>query len=155
MSSGCDALLIKVLEPVACTMIWGSFFFLCAYVSCARRPLLTSRGPLNIILTSLFSGVRSAFPPNLGVFCLHGWALLVIGLVFACGLATTSVVWIWNSSPNLYSKKIPISFSSLKFLPPIKHTLSGRLDCYFGSSILRWPFPNRVLLFHYLDIYFI
>ena len=54
-----------------------------------RRPILASRDPWNIILTSLLLGIWLAFPPNLGVFCLHGRAFLAIGLVSACGLATT------------------------------------------------------------------
>ena len=58
-------------------------------MSLAHQPFPTLRGLPNIILTSLFSSVWLAFLPNLGVFCLHGRVLLVIGLMSACGLVTT------------------------------------------------------------------
>ena len=89
MSSGCGAWHIRGLESMVYATVWDSVFAFCKYLFHARRPFSTSRGPLNIISTSLLSGVWLAFLLNLGVFYLYGRALLVIGLVFPCGLATT------------------------------------------------------------------
>ena len=74
---------------MVCTTIYSGFFTFCKYLSHTCRPFPTSRSPLNIILTYLLSGVRLAFPPNLGVFFLHEQALLAVGLVSTCSLATT------------------------------------------------------------------
>ena len=71
------------------TTVWGGLFPFCEYLSRALQLSPTLQGPPNIILTFFLSAIWLAFPPNLGVFYLHGRALLATRLMFTCGLATT------------------------------------------------------------------
>ena len=89
MSSDYGAWPAGSLEPVVCTMVWWGLFAFRAYFSLVHQPLLTSRGPLNIILTSFLSSIWVVFPLNLGVFYLYRQAFLAIRTVTSCSLATT------------------------------------------------------------------
>ena len=99
-------------------------------MSHACRPLSTSRGPPNIILTSLFSGVRPAFPPNLGVFCLHERALLAIGLISTCNLVTTlGIVVRFNIAIKLESVHYALVACCSKYVHLLATTLSFVIRC--------------------------
>ena len=113
-----------------CTMVWGGFFAFCEYLSCARRLSLTLWDPLNIILTSLLSGIWLVFPPNIGVFYLHGWALLATGLMFACGLATTlSIVVCCNITIRPESIHCTLVAGGVKYVCILATTLGVAVRC--------------------------
>ena len=101
-----------------------------ASICLARQLSPTSRGPLNIILTSHLSGVWLAFPPNIGVFCLHRRVFLAIGLIFTCGLATTlSVAIRWNIAVRPESICCVLVACGVKYVRLLVTTLGVAICC--------------------------
>ena len=113
-----------------CTTVWGSLFAFCKYLSHTRRPFLTLQSPPNIIITSLFSGVWLTFPPKLRVFYLHGRVLLEIGLVSACGLATTLGIAVrCYTTIRLESAHCTLVACDVKYIHPLATTLNIAIRC--------------------------
>ena len=99
-------------------------------MSHARRPFPTPLSPLIIIPTSLLLGVWLAFLPNLGVFCLHRRALLAIGLVSACGLATSlSIIVRCNTAIKPESVHSALVACSVKYVHLLAITLNIAIRC--------------------------
>ena len=118
------------LELMVWTTVWGGFFAFCEYLSRVRRLSLTSRGPLNIILTSLLLGVWLTFPPNLKVLCLHGRALLATGLMFPYGLMTTlNVVIFCNTTIKSEYVCCTLVACSIKYVRLLATTFGIAVHC--------------------------
>ena len=85
---------------------------------------------MNIILTSLLSGTWLAFPSNFRVFYLHGQALLVTELMFACGLVTTFGVAVrCNTTIKLESVRCALVACGVKSIPLLATTLGIIVHC--------------------------
>ena len=81
-------------------------------------------------MTSLLSGVQSAFSPKLWVFCLREGALLVIGFVSACMLATTFEISIrCNTTIRPESVHYVLVACGVKYVRLLATTLDIAVHC--------------------------
>ena len=127
-----------------CTIVWESFFEFWEYLSRVHQAFLTSRGPPNIIPTFLLSGVWLTFLPNLGVFCLNGWALLVIRLMSTCGLTTTlSIAICYNTTIRPEFVYCALVACGVKYVRVLATTLDITVRC---NTCIRLEFVCYVLM---------
>ena len=99
-------------------------------MSRVRQPPLTLQGLPNIILTSILSGIWLAFPLILRIFCLHMRALLAIGPVTICGLATTICIVVrCNTAIRSESVRCALVVFGVIYVRLLATTLSISIHC--------------------------